>query len=75
MILTGIAWTFAFCILLVALNFLYSSLRSSLDAQPPGGLSVYHVVTRNTLLVHQMTGSIYCVYAIITRLEFYNFTK
>ena len=68
--LTNILWISAFSLLLFCINILYPSIRHFLSDHPSGSQSVYHVVAKNTLLTHQMTGSIYCLYSILSRFDF-----
>lgn len=66
---TSILWILAFSFLLLFINTFYPEIRHFLANQPPGSKSVYHIVAKNTLLINQVTGTIYCLYSILSRFD------
>ena len=68
--LLSVIWIFAFSFLLTSLSILYSLIRRYLDDYPEGSKSIYHVVARITIFIFQTTGSVYCILAIVSKLNY-----
>ena len=67
MITSNVFWLIVFTLILTTSNWFYSMIIKYISDKPLGKQSVFDVVSRDSLRVIQIFGSVYCSIAIMSR--------
>ena len=66
---SDIFWVTAFLVLIFAISFLHIHMRCYVRDKPTGMKSLHDTIFKDTISLTQMSGSIFCAVAIMSRFE------